>query len=910
MAVLGVGAALFGAGTFFAGVADAVVGIAVSMGISYAAQEMQGKPPAPEAARFSVQGTLQAGGEVPRSFILGKYSTAGSLTYANTWGTSDDGKSPNAYLTQVITLSDIPVKGLLGVLVNGETCTIDTGTVTDKGHPVLEYRKDGKDHLWIKFYDGTQTVADNFLVTKVGSAARPYAATRVGVGLAYAIATALVAEELWTGYPTFKFVIDGIKLYDPTRDTTNEGDGAQRFADTATWGGDGDYLPMVQTYNLLRGIRYGDQWMCGLQTSGPATVPAFNWNAQIAKCRAPIEGPDGDEPTYISGLQVNVNVPADQIATTLMTACQGKLSEVGGSYKAHCGAPDSPSFYITDNDWISSEPQTAVPFKRQAESINGITGTYPDPDQGWNTAPAPALYSPADEATDGNRRLLASPAFDAVPRASQVQRLMKSALEAARRERTHVGVMPPRYWRAEPGDVIAWKSVREGYGDPDDPTDVGKLFEFTMTVPKPNFCNSVGICEVDPSDFGWNHNTDFRPSTTGPLTFVRPAPQGVSDWNVEGQAVTDADGFKRRAVARLTWDNQIPGVVGIRWRIRRKDDGSAVTVGSITVPGVSSIDIDQNILPLTDYEMSTQYVPSAPRDMLWSEWRTFTTPDARLGLVDFQATINEKWTTAAAIVASSIKAVAQQLDEMLTLSQLQDWVQRETVQSNLVATDGRLTGAIKETRDIAIGLNEVFSQWKIEVEGRLDDPATGLAATATATQSLTTLVNSPTEGLPAKASAAAVAALQSQVNDPSNGLAVTAAATSSLNTQVNQAGTGIAAKLDTVTTAVGGHSSSISQLMSSVDGTHVTGAWLMSVAGAPPGGIILDGFVSGGVTTYNVMINGNVILPGTVTAGAMNVGTLFSISNHFGDATVDGKFTATNGVMIQSWSEGWLEIWG
>lgn len=863
MAVLGVGAALFGAGTFFAGVADAVVGIAVSMGISYAAQAMQGKPPAPEAARFSVQGTLQAGGDVPRSFILGKYSTAGSLAYANTWGTSDDGKSPNAYLTQVITLSDLPVKGLLGVLVNDEECTLDLGTVTDKGHPVLEYRKDGADHLWINFYDGTQTAADPLLVNKVSSGARPYQATRVGVGIAYAVATALVAEELWTGYPTFKFVIDGIRLYDVTKDTTANGVGDQRFTDPATWGGDGDYLPIVQAYNVLRGIRYGDQWMVGLQTSGPATVPEFNWRPQIEKCRAPILGPDGDEPTYISGMQVNVNVPAGQIITTLMTACHGKLSEVGGSYKVHCGAPDSPVAEVHDDDLISSEAQTFAPFKTLTDSINGITGTYPDPDQGWNVATAPSRFDAVYEATDGNRRLLASPTFDAVPRLSQVQRLMKSALDAARRERTHVAVFPPRYWQLEPGDVVAWTSPRNGY--------VAKSFEVTTTVDKPNLCTSAGLCEVDPTDYGWDHGTDFLPSTSGPLTFVRPAAQGVSDWNVIGDAVTDADGFKRRAVARLTWDKDIPGVIGIRWRIRRADDETAVTVGSVTVPGVDTINIDQNILPLTDYEMSTQYVPSAPRDMLWSEWRPFTTPDARLGLVDFQAEINEKWTTAAANVAEGMKAIMQQLDEMASLAALQEWVQHESTQSNLVAADGRLSASIKETRDVAVGVDQALAAYKLLVNARLDDPSTGLAANASATQTLTAAVNNPTTGLPSKASAAA---------------------------------------LTDVSTTVGQHTASISQFMSSVDGTSVTGAWLMSLDGAPGGGIILEGFRTGGVTTYNVMINGNVIMPGTVTIAQLNVAYLTAISTHLGDATVDGKFTATNGVMIQNWSEGWLEIWG
>ena len=848
MAVLGVGAALFGAGTFFAGVADAVVGVAVSLGISYAAQAMEGKPPPPEAARFSVQGTLQGGGDVPRSFIMGECATAGSLVYGNVWGTSDDGKSPNAYLTQVVSMSDIPVKGMTGILVAGEECTLDTGTVTDKGYPVLEYRKAGADHLWIKFYDGTQTVADPLLVNKVSSPARPYESTRVGVGVAYMIATALVAEELWTGLPTYKAVIDGIRLYDVTQDSTNGGGGAQRFADPATWGGDGDYLPIVQAYNVLRGIRYAGQWMVGLQTSGAATVPEFNWRPNVTKCRTPILGPDGYEPTYISGMQVNVNVPAGQIITALMTACHGKLSEVGGSYKVHCGAPDSIDFEFHDDDLISSEAQTFAPFKTLADSINGITGTYPDPDQGWNTATAPARYSPVDEATDGNRRLLASPSFDAVPRLSQVQRLMESALRAARRERTHVAVFPPRYWLIETGDVGAWTSPRNGY--------VAKLFEVTTSVDKPNLCTSAGLCEVDPSDYGWNHGSDFLPGTSGPLTFFRPAAQGVSDWNVVGDAVTSEDGLRRRAVARLSWDNDIPGVVGIRWRIRRAGDGEPVTVGSITVPDVDMIYIDQNILSLSDYEMSTQYVPSSPRDMLWSEWRGFTTPDARLTIYEMDAALQRILSRAKSDLKNVIGDISAAFDTIASDLAALTWEHKEEVQTQLQYSADGLSVFIDETKTIAVGVDEALAAYKLAMGARVGD--------------------------------------------------VEADLTQERITRANADGA-LSASLTTVSTTVGGHTSSLQLLASSVNGNAINLGLVGTIDGVT-GGLILQGFKSGGVVTYNIVLDGNVIVPGTITASKTNIGQLSAITGNVGDLTA-GTLRSQNNRMKILLDSGRIEIW-
>jgi hypothetical protein len=49
--------------------------MAVGIGLNYAARALAGKPKTPG---FSVQGKLQAGGDVPRSFMMGYGATAGS----------------------------------------------------------------------------------------------------------------------------------------------------------------------------------------------------------------------------------------------------------------------------------------------------------------------------------------------------------------------------------------------------------------------------------------------------------------------------------------------------------------------------------------------------------------------------------------------------------------------------------------------------------------------------------------------------------------------------------------------------------------------------------------------------------------------------------------------------------------
>lgn len=105
--------AAFAASSFIAGV---IVNVGISVGLSLLAQALTGKPKGPkgpEEAQFGVKGQLQRGADLPQSFILGKYATAGTLTYANT--TTAGAATPNSYMNWVITLSDLPINGVTGI---------------------------------------------------------------------------------------------------------------------------------------------------------------------------------------------------------------------------------------------------------------------------------------------------------------------------------------------------------------------------------------------------------------------------------------------------------------------------------------------------------------------------------------------------------------------------------------------------------------------------------------------------------------------------------------------------------------------------------------------------------------------------------------------------------------------------
>jgi hypothetical protein len=753
---------------------------AVQLGVSALAQSLAGKP---RSEPFSIKGSIRTGGSTPRSFMLGPSLTAGTLVWHTEWG--KDGDTPNAYYTQVIALSDLPVAGLRRWFLQGRAVTLeDTGD--ERGLAAVEYRQKGKDHAWVRFHDGNQVEADPFLVgTVTRGSSRHYSPARVGWGVAYAVVTFRVHNEIFTGFPTSKFVVDGVKLYDASKDTTNGGTGAHRWDDPATWGGDGDALPAVQAYNLARGLYYstpalsggasedttialgdnlatlsleiigggggglssganggdtvvtlldgetvvqtwtasggagrsagvsgeasprapygfgakgqaesrvesgraegdirapfvaggaaGDlvtiadydisglanpilkvvagagardagfggvvyngefvtgsrdpQWFYGLQGLTSARLPADHWISQIEKCRSEIEGEDGFEPLYRCAGEITVNSEIGAAFEAILTACAGRMSEVGGIFKIYVGAPDAPIAHFDDADIVSLAPQTFTPFYGLSDTINGVIGSYPSPDEGYVLRSTPPIYNAAFEVEDGGRRLMADVQLSFVPFAAQAQRLLVGELKSARRARRHTHTLPARFRKVEPGDVVTWTSVRNGYDE--------KSFRVDGVIDLPNCDLIIDITEVDASDHGdWQHGRDYTPVTIEPMPALRPAAQTVFGFGIEALDIQDGTGAARRPGLGLTWVPTVEAVSGIMFQVRLQDTGEMVGAFETQDFEAGSYRVSEGVLSATYYEARAKYIPADGRPVEWSLWEATVTNDVRLGSDD------------------------------------------------------------------------------------------------------------------------------------------------------------------------------------------------------------------------------------------------------------------------------------
>lgn len=719
-----IGVALFGAGTFLAGATAFALQMAAGIGLNLIAAAIKGKP---TQEKVGIQGKMTGGGDVPRSIILGEYNTAGSLVYHNTYG--EVGETPNAFYVEVRALGDLPDGGMIDVWVDGEKVDLIAG---DYGWTSTKHIKYGTkwgdlQHLWFQFYDGTQTTADSRLVSWFGGSDRPWGSDRIGKGVPYVIITALrddleTDNPLFNGFPQCKFTVQGTPLYDPSSDSSVGGSGSHRYDTPTTWGGDGDNLPVVQIYNILRGITYNGQWLYGLQAASPAILPPANWIAAINKCRALADGPNGQEAQYRSGIQINVNVaPADAIEALLKT-CNGRLTEVGGVYTIHVGEPDTPVLSFSDADILSTEEQVYNPFRALADSINGVVAKYPEPLEGWNVKTSPVTKNPAQIVRDGSRELFADVDLSACPYHGQVQRLLKSAMLEALRERRHTIVLPPWAQELEPGDIIQWSSERNGYVD--------KWFRIDGMAYKANLDVMLQITEVDPSDYDWNQSEDYVAPVFSPMEIIRPAPQPMVTWNAEGMVETAPDG-RRRVYVLLTWDGNKRDINGVSYQIAKTADESTVIlrensdgadIGSIKV-------YSQGMLPGTTVYARGRYIPSSPRATDWSDWRPASLPDVRWSVLDFNESLkaeinelNQKAEDAFNYSDALITSISDNQDSA-------DWLSRDENRSQLQAVSGRLQSNITHVETVAASATAALAETVDTVSASVDDNTAAITTT-------------------------------------------------------------------------------------------------------------------------------------------------------------------------------------
>jgi hypothetical protein len=824
------------------------IAFAVSAAVSYISKALAPATPSVTSQPGGTSGKLQAGGALPRSFIVGRGMTAGSLVYANTYspdqataaasalsqGTAATGNTPNAYLVMVIALSDLPVTRLVSMWVNGAECTFDAGAgAVFEGVPVPEYNSAnavqefdgtpsgspptlsiasapnigafesissvtddttdvdmtatdpgeetpdsysfdrssktltfdpsaaghtiavdfnytsgaGTDNLWIRFYDGTQTTPDAALAQLYGSDPnRPYTSDRVGTGVAYAVVTALFNDNLFSGFPQLKFVLDGVKLYDRRFDSTNGGSGSQRLGDPSTWALSANPATIVE--NLLRGIAYAGTWLYGAQTVTDTQLPADSWLAGQNECDTAIDlNAGGTELQYIAGGEISVATqPADCI-DELLKACNGKLAEIGGTYKIRVGAPGSAVLSFSDDDVLSTDQQTFTPFPSLQQTINAVTAKYISPAQAWNAQDAVPLYDPDLEATDGGQRLPVDISYSFVTSGTQVQRLMKSARDTERAFRQHALPMPPDGFVIEPLDVVSWSSTRNGYS--------AKLFDVLSCDDLPTLCVSWQIKEVDPNAYDWTPSTDEQALSFGPLALLRPASQPVKDWSAVG-IIVHSDTDQDMAAIELSWDNGSGDIAAVMFEVRLASNSVVVARGDTQNYAAGAIIISQNLIFATNYETRGRYVPKSIRATDWSDWISVTTPDVRISITSFEDGLRDFVTGTFASIQAAVDKTAGLVASVAQEQDAANYLDKYGINNNIIAQVQATNASVTVVANAVDEIDSSFAEYQVTVSAQfatanasIETNAEAISSANAAFASYTTTTTATLDGLSA-----------------------------------------------------------------------------------------------------------------------------------------------------------------
>lgn len=697
------------------GLAAAFVKIGVALAVGLGSSLLQkalakkGDTSGPSGVDLSVS----MGDDVPMSFVAGTAPTGGKRKFIGTWGSDD--KTPNAYLVDVIELENLPATGIAGMWAGDTRCTILWGepAADGRGYPVAEFRRDGKDHLWVKFHDGSQTAVDGYLFAKFLTGERQITANMIGYGCAYAIMTCRYSETVFrNGLPDWVFEMAPRRFYDLRKDSTNGGFGAHRWNDQSTW--EPTSNPIIVAYNVIRGITYNGEWFYGGQNVAAFRLPPSNWIAGANEADAGVLLADGSyEPAFRCGYEISVDREPLEIIEELEKAANARFVEVGGIFKVLVGAPGAAVYSFTDDDIIVTEEQTLDPFPSLEDTFNGIEATYPEPAEKWAMKDAPARYDAALEAADGQRRLPASVAITAAPFANQVQRIMVAMIQDYRRFRVHQFYLPPDAYALEPNDVVSWTSARNGY--------VEKKFLVTAITGKRTFNRLVSLKEIDPSDYDWSTDKQL-PVVTGWIGEILPPPQPMYGWQVEPAAFFDADGSPRRPSIRISCAAGQEGVTHVWVQVALKATGTIVFDSDQTpydpneepVDGRLSWVLNGTFLPNETYQVHAQFISSLNDNQQWSAWLDVTTFNILLANKDIDVVAD--LTKLGADVKKRFSELQQEMDDLLesyengltafSLAGAVGQIDREEIRAEL----GTARAEITDERRVRVTENEAMAQ--------------------------------------------------------------------------------------------------------------------------------------------------------------------------------------------------------
>lgn len=829
------------AGGLVAAAATFVINGAISMGLSALTNKLFAPktPNSAEAAQDRQASITQLNvGEVSREFVFGETANAGSLAAAFNYG----GKYGTDRVVKVVVVADHKCDGLKSILINDkEVGFVADGPVADYNNQLSIYWRDGS--------EGQQFPADLLAAWKASqlhSATAPETGNLL-TGCAYIVFDYLVdapdaQNPVWGGsHPQFLPVIRGKRCYDPRKDSTVPGGfGPHRWNDPSTWEWTRN-LAIIR-YNWLRGAYYLDRvneprhllvgrGLSAIQAPPERIIAAANVCDELVDN---LQG--GTEPRYLADGVIRASQPFDQVEALFEACCGGKIVQPEGGVDLEPGQARTPVAQITDDNLVDGRDVEFDHFASDANRVNTIIPRYIEPAQRYADHAAPVLRDLQDVLAEGPREETLVLPF--VTRVTQALRVGEMRRRQARLERTAKITLPPWFAEIEEGDWIEWTSKRHTNNQP-------VVFRVGSYGLSEGWENSLVLSETAYSVYGFGGLP--LPSSGGQNPTVPPGALVLE--GVTAQAIQIEGDETLIPAVKFAWTTPVDAAVGrIRAEVRKFGQTSTAPTTTDNV-NAGELIVTNGVPIQADIEVRLVPLGEADRPIIPSPWIPLTTGELRVpGITTIGGMTPEQLVAELKATAAAGNALNKSMLEVfLRLTEEREQLYKETFFNGRRIRTIVLDEIEERTEGDAFILSRV-SLIGLTVDGgsafRLSD--TTLKATETMTWG------------------------QYRDSLQASFGATNAAITSEATTRAS-ADSALANSISTVSTTVNGHTASITQQSTSIDGlkaqyvlavsagNRVAGMKLASGGGVSSIAFSADqiGFTNGVTDRYPFAIVGN-----------------------------------------------------
>lgn len=680
------------------GVAAFVVNSALyaagSWAVSKAAQALGLNKNAVQERQASV--TTLSLGETPRELVVGEACTGGSLVDAWNWG----GKYKTDYVTRCIALADHQVDRLVGYYVDDQ---------------YFEYTANGNQSAFngaLRLIFVNATANGSNPPADVGASDGGWTNADKVVGVTHVWVVTKIDDKVWTqGHPRFKFVLRGLKVYDPRFDPAlgYVGPIPQTWDDPSTHRFTRNAALLDYAYD--RGIyATGRQGQDGHLLIGRGLSAEEAPPERIIAAANLCDEVVGDEPRYTANGVISAAQSFLEVKQAFAAAMAGIIIQPDGGVAIEPGQAKAVVATITDGDLVGGEAKTFSEFLPDTDGgrVNTVVPRYVEPSQGYKDHSGAVRRDLADLAADGGPRELTLPLL-LVTSARQADWCAEITRLKARLERRATIVLPPDYAEIEEGDWIAWQSARHHGG-------ATVRYRVTSWSLGEDWRQHLTLEEIASSVYGV---PDPAPDVTNPP----PPPVPVDALQLFGpraEAITLAGELTALPAVRFTWgrtfdeegevdDAEAPdaALVQIRAEIRRA--GSTDVASALTDDIYADAWVVTNgVVPDATLECRLTPIAASPtRPVLPSEWMTVSTssvvadvdPDVLINLPAFQDLYDNALALMELLLQSANDRVTGALEDRDTWREL---IRDLMIRQGLIAETDPVSGAAILRGDITL----------------------------------------------------------------------------------------------------------------------------------------------------------------------------------------------------------------